>query len=134
MDVRKKHWSEIGRVKNSDWFRSLPASEKEAVLAALEHDTHESAVKLRGTLAFIYILFIYAAAGVIWGLAFRTYLVWLVAAGAAIGAFVGLLSRAVIASQKTPASAKDMQWIAGTMLGGLGIVVFLDGLRLLFSH
>src|ERR1700748_1089781 len=100
MNTRKKHWSEVGRVKNSDWFRQLPAREKEAVIAALEHDTHESAVKLRGTLALIYILIIYAAAGAVWGLVFKPYFIWLTASGVVIGLIVGILSRAVIASQK----------------------------------
>jgi hypothetical protein len=42
MTTERKHWREIGRVKNSDWFKKLSPIEQRAVLDALEEQTHTS--------------------------------------------------------------------------------------------
>ena len=128
MNTKRKHWSELGRVKSSAWFRNLPELERACVLAALEHDTHESAVKLRAMLAFVYLTIIYAIAFAIWGLVFQSSPLWFGIGGAILGAVVGLLSANTIASQKTPRDAKAMQAIAAVYPGGFGIVLAAAGL------
>jgi hypothetical protein len=139
MSNSKKHWTEIGRVKNADWFRKLPAREQEAVTAALEEDTHESAVKFRAVSTFIYMAVIYGVAGALWGMVFRPLLLVIVVIAASIGAVVGALSGAAIARQKTPKDAAAMQTIAGAFPGGIGLMIGGAGLvvwlvRLVLFH
>ncbi len=128
MSTTKKHWSEVGRVKNSDWFHNLPALEQAAILEALEHDTHESAVKLRAALAFTYATVIYTVAGTFWGAFLHYHILWFGVAGAVIGALLGSLSANVIAIQKTPEDAGAMQAIFGKFVGLPGIVIAVTGL------
>jgi hypothetical protein len=123
MKRRGKHWWEYGRVTNSDWFRNLPDSEKECVLLALEHDTHESAAKFRATLTFAYMTVLWAIAFGLWGMAFNFAPDWFAAGGAALGAVISLLSWTTIASQGTPRGAKDMQFVAGATFGNFGIII-----------
>jgi hypothetical protein len=117
MNERKKHWSEMGRVKNSDWFRRLPELERQAVLAALETDTHESAVNLRAFLTFTYSTVICASASTIWAAVFGVQVLWFGVAGGVVGGVVGFLAARIIVVQKTPQDADAMQRIMGAFVG-----------------
>ncbi len=126
MSSKKKHWSELGRVKNSDWFKNLPEIERACILEALEVNTHESAVKLRATLAFIYLTVIYAVAIAVWGPVFHGHILWFGACGAVVGAIVGFLSAIFIARQKTPHMARSAQATVGFPMG-LGVLIAVAG-------
>ena len=139
MSNSKKHWTEMGRLKNAEWFRRLPAWEQEALVAAMEEDTHESAVKFRAISTFIYTTVIYGVAGVLWGMAFRSLFLAIVIILTIMGAIVGALSGQVIARQKTPKDAAAMQAIAGAYPGGIGLMIAGAGLvawlgRLVLFH
>ena len=130
-ESKKKHWSELGRVKNSDWFRRLPELEQRAVLTALEYDTHESAVKLRASLATTYSTTICASGAAIWAAVFRAHILWFGIAGAIVGAAAGFLVARVILVQKTPQDADAMQRIFGVFVGLPEVVIFALGLAAL---
>jgi hypothetical protein len=115
-------------VKNSDWFRKLPQLEQACVIEALEVDTHQSAVRLRGALAVVYLTIIYTVAGAVWSYALRGREVALGILGALVGFGVGLCARNVVIKQRTPRDAKAMQAITGLFLGGFGLLVLLAGL------
>jgi hypothetical protein len=139
MSDSKKHWTEMGRLKNAEWFKKSPAWEQEALIAAMEEDTRESAVKFRAVSTFIYTTAIYAVAGALWGMVFRSLFVVIVTVLVAMGAVVGALSGAVIARQKTPKHAAAMQAIAGAYPGGIGLMIAGAGLvaglvRLVLFH
>jgi len=128
MDTKQKHWSEIGRVKTSDWFRNLPALEQAAVIAALEQDTHKSAVRLRAKLAVVYSTVVYATAFAFWGASLHSNILWLGLAGAIVGVALGLLSARAIVIQKTPNDAKAMQATTGMIIGLPGAIIAVTGL------
>jgi hypothetical protein len=132
MSGQRKHWSELGRVKNSDWYRRLPEVEQRAVLAALEHDTHESAVKFRAALAIIYSVTICASAFAVWAAVLSVHVFWFGVAGGIVGGVVGLVAGNVIVAQKTPQHADAMQRTIGAFVGvpelallalGLGVLI-----------
>jgi hypothetical protein len=127
MNKRKKHWWEVGRVKNSDWFHKLPPFEKEAVLVALEHDTYESIVKLRAAFALIYCTILYAVALTFWAAFFRSSVVWFAVVGAAFGLTCGILAAKAIIRQKGPDEAATMQTRVGMVLGFPGAVLAIVG-------
>ena len=135
MKNQKKHWSEYGRVTKSEWFRNLPEMEQNAVRDALEHDTHESAIKLRATLAFVFLAAIWTVASFLWGMVFR--FPFITFCGTAFGAFLGVFWAISIEAQQTLQSAKNVQAVAGKTFGLPGIILGVIGLaawlgRLLF--
>ena len=127
MTEQKKHWWEVGRVKSSDWFRGLSALEKDAALAALEQDTHESAVKLRAALALIYCTILCAAAFAFWAGFFRFSVIWFSIGGSAFGLICGILPAIAIVRQRTPAQAAAMQTRVGTVLGFPSVLLAIAG-------
>lgn len=128
MVAKKKSWLEVGRVKNSDWFRRLPSPEQEAVLAVLEEQTHESALRLRAALAIVYSSAVYGFTGFFWGNTFTFHPFNLGLTGAIIGAFLGVLAANVITQQTTAVNANAMQSATGLVIGLPGFVLACAGL------
>ena len=96
-------------------------------MAALEHDTHESAVKLRATLTFAYSTAICAAAFAIWAAVFGAHVFWFGVAGGIAGGMIGFLAARVILLQKTPQDADSMQRNVGACVGLLEVAFLVLG-------
>ena len=120
-----KHWTELGRVKNSHWFSRLPALEQQSVLAALEVETFDSARGFAGRLALIYSVTLYGAAFLIWGFVFGFPA--LAVAGVVLGAALGSRSAGAIARESSPRDMKAKQGSVGrTFL--IPVVMIIVGL------
>lgn len=102
--------------------------EQAAVIAAIEEDTHESAVKVRAVTTFIGATIIYGVASLPWGLAFWPHFRAITCSVAAIGAIVGVVSGSIVASQKTPQNARLMQFAAGAFVQVTSLLIAIAGI------
>jgi len=139
MEIKHKSWLEIGRLKNSERFRRLPKLEQQALLEALEVQTHRSALRVRVALAVIYATALYCVAGVLCGLALSFHPIACSVALAVFGAFLGTLAGSAIASQQNPRDAAAMQVTTAAYVGMPGFIIACISLlvwlvRLAFFH
>lgn len=137
MHDSKKHWSEIGRVKSSAWYRALPDLEQRAVLAAVEENTFESGRALVKNMMLFFTTTAYTVALFAWGSVI--HLPALAALGLMAGLAAGAACRTVLAKQRTIADLKSAQAVLGrsvllpgAAVAAAGLVVW--GASVLFHH
>lgn len=133
-EPQKKHWTEIGRIKNSDWYRRLPELERQTILMALEYDTHDSAVKLRAVLAVTFSTALCASGAAIWAVVFGAHILWFSIAGGTAGVAIGFVVANVMLVQKTPQDASATQRMIGVFIGLPELTFLALGLIALIIH